>query len=313
MEIICTTLLIYHSSPMSLFLSCFVSEITHTRLLAAVMRERTIAVRVLQFIWQTFDFALIFKPFYDFTRHLSPSKISLLTNTLTTPPPKQTQQYLKFKSKFLSKIKTLLHPSSVPLAISVLISHCVHLIHSHPTIETEEHNILQWAVGCFIFLRCLVPYIISLSTHPNTPNNEKQALVLIGRFLMRLSSGSEFSTPCLLNDLLRECKEIYTQYCYEIECIGQSHSLSSFTFLITGKDEANAFDLYDFLSTFRIQIGMKCAELSKVLNEDLTDEISALPNRLKDELSLISGAIATSSLMWSQNAISFLSPQLSHT
>jgi hypothetical protein len=74
------TLLQLHSFPDHFFLSSLSIELENEKNLSAVMRERTVSVRVLQYIWSTLKTRKILRPYHSFIKKLKPDSLKKLMN-----------------------------------------------------------------------------------------------------------------------------------------------------------------------------------------------------------------------------------------
>jgi len=131
------------------------------------------------------------------------------------------------KEKLMVCIKNILSASSFPPLLCSLCVKCSNYIENSPIglMEKENGDIMQWCVSSLIFLRCLVPSITSLALDDTLSDQEKKGAVILGRFLMKLSCRStfqEYSPNCLLNELLRDCAQIFDRFCIDVVLIGSN-------------------------------------------------------------------------------------------
>jgi hypothetical protein len=259
-------LLILHTDPGELFLSCLNVELQEDKNLASIMRERSASVRVLQFIWKTLDIANIVTPFFHYFSQISNSTLKDLTAervhlTSTSTPiitPRRTNnkgRIERTKKQLTRQLTRLLQVNHFPPVISSLCAKCVQIIEANQT-EHIDTSVVQWVVGSLIFLRFLVPSITALTSDPSSSDVEKKGAVLIARLLMKLCCKSKFEhNNCLLNEILMEFNDYFDSFCDELIAVGktQIHSLEApwsvyFSHRCNGLVQSELFDFVELIT-----------------------------------------------------------------
>ncbi len=267
-----TTLLSLHGDMEQLFLSSFATEMVSVKNLAAVMRERSVSVRVLQEIWKSHNLSEILLPVFSFISSLSLSRLATLTAPFSSATSSARRE--KMKKKLVHSTLSLLSPDLVPLTISILAHWCVEIAYSCDDLELEDSErdkskINQWAVGALIFLRFYIPPITSLAVSSSSSDVEKKGAILMGRYLMKLCCKSRFSEypNSLLNEVIDEliAAGTFDKYCDDVVTIGSENehlSLTSRTPRVSQAAEMRGM-LYDFiLSIIGSNVASLCADLS---------------------------------------------------
>jgi hypothetical protein len=254
MEELITIVLQLHGDPCSLFLSCVMFEIGKSKNLSSVMRERSLSVRILQYIWRTYSVASLTSELITFIHSLSATKLSVIKDGA---PSKKRE---KLKQKLTHSLKNIFRVDSLPTVVCVLCYRCTLLAESMTDLKLDENQtIIQWSVSALIFLRFIVPSITSIACDASVSPTNKKASVLMGKLLMKMCCKSTFSgRETFLNEILEESKPIFDRYCDNVLRMGaeNAHLIGSYSILITrlNSDEGMMHDkrsrLYDFLSTF---------------------------------------------------------------
>jgi hypothetical protein len=276
-----------HGHPTQLFLSCFVIELNQIKNLSVVMRERSVTVRILQFLWESFNISNIIEPFVHFVGNLNGQKCKILTEI---EPSKGRE---RLKQKLMSCLNLFLCAENIPKLMCVLCYRCSRLIEENKNVEKEDGlSAEQWTVGSLIFLRGIVPAITALASSSQMVGNfQKKGAVQVGRLLMKLCCNSRFDPPsCLLNEVIQETLPAFEKFSSEVCAIGATslHMLNSKLRLNLMEPEVQS-EVYGFLTKFGHQINIalkKAFEQEKILPE-IKQEPIELFHRFKNELSLL--------------------------
>jgi hypothetical protein len=217
-ENLSTFLITIHNAPEKLFLSSFDIELTQVKNLAAVMRERTVSVIVLQYLWKLYDTTTLIRPLVRLCNKLKPHHLLLLTNEPTPSAPHKREA---LKNLFLDKINTLFK-KSLPTCLPHLCYKASQLISLNSSVDTQNISIVEWIIGSFVFLRFFVPSMTDIISDENISESQKKASRFVGRFLMKLSCKSFFNEHpnCLANEILTECFPLFDAYCVDVLYLG---------------------------------------------------------------------------------------------
>jgi len=279
-----------HGDPASLFLSSLTIEIKKIENYAAVMRERTMAVRVLQYIWAGYDVTDLLSPLYDFLRRLTKSKMKRLTLDI------EKQHDYEIKEELVKAVGESLRVENLPKMICSICFKYHNLITKGKEDESAKsegnHNSIRWAIGSFIFLRYLTPTVTSVASNPESSDFEKKGSVLLSRFLMKLSSHSRFSEypmNSIVSVALQDCEPIFERFCDDVSRIGKDCAEMPFSELgnfhlesVSERDSSTLSELNDFLTTFGKFSGFILQKHSD--SADTTELIDSLRGRLKRKL-----------------------------
>ncbi len=282
-EMLMDLLLRLHADPCQIFLSCFSIEMFEVQNLAAVMRESSVSVRVLQFIWRSFDFSPLVSPFQKFISRLTASKLKLLTENseVTSSSSKwdPANRREALKTQLLTALRESFRAKNVPKLICVLCHKCAELVRSNARFSQEEIpvSVLHWAVGALIFLRFLIPSITAIASERNATEPERKGAILIGRLLMKICAGSEFREypSSLLSEVLEMSSKLFSNFCDDVALIGGANfqllyfKLESHPPLLNANvsEEELNLALLVFCSSHCFEIAF--AILTRALKEDL--------------------------------------------
>ncbi len=262
---LCRDLLRLHNQPVSIFLASLPSELIQSQNLSAVMRERSVSVLILQYIWNSLDVTPLTSPLHKLVQSISSSQLKHLIKNLSTSSSK----HEKLKHTVLSALRKSLVPHLVPSIISLLCYQCTRLVDQNEKLVGKECgcNSSRWAVGALIFLRFLIPSITSLISNPECSEIQKKVAVLISRFLMKLNCDSAFSEypSSLLNEILLESSETFNEFCDGVVALGKDYAHVSpstlFCVEIPHDEHPSYSPLYDFISNHRFMVLHKCGEI----------------------------------------------------
>jgi hypothetical protein len=237
-----------HDNLIDLFFSSLQCELLQSKSVSVVMRERTISVRTLQYIWQTLPTKTYLKPILTFVNAMSLKTFTLLT----THQPFISPKIERMKTKFLSALRSLLQAHLLPPVICVLCHRSAELATSilPPSPDLTISNI-EWAVGAIVFLRHVVPALTLLNQLPTL--SQRRGAVLLGRFFMKLCCKSvfrEYSSSSILAEALRELTPTFYNFCQTIDWIGKTKILSLPFLNLSSFDSdflKHISDLYSFL------------------------------------------------------------------
>ena len=234
-----TVILRLHGNPADLFNSAFMVELYRSTSLSTVMRNQSVSVRIFQTICSLFDFKIdstiqkLLKVFNSnsrlklFTEHISKKEsienhkktqevssahartFSPARHSVSAPFSLFSTSSSSLKNNFSKIIERILKAELLPPFL------CYLCVQSTRRVEASELgrieiskgvNLLQWTVASIVFLRFLVPTITNIASDSSFSEFEKKVIVLLGRFLMKLSCRStfhEYPSSSMINTLLR--------------------------------------------------------------------------------------------------------------
>jgi len=207
----------------SLFLSCLIEEMLQKKHLSVVMRDRSIAVRVLQDLFRHYDCQNLILPIFKWIRKLTKDDLKILRNV-----DKVSKEYLKegkqalrwdrLKESLIEHLGSLMNIEKMNLDLVRLCRQCIEKISAHQErLNLEQVSVENWVVGSIYFLRLLVPQITT--SHPlieTFGSEQKRILVVVGRSLMKVTSGSLIGEGCLLNEVLTELFPVFNHFSSQI-------------------------------------------------------------------------------------------------
>lgn len=224
-ERIALTFLYLHGHPIHCFLSLFMHELASTKILSSLMRERTPAVYLLQFIWKNLEKTDgghgLFRMRKIVLSRRFQKRIFLLSQTNRS----HSSKYDKSKRYLMRKLEDLLDANAIPLPMRFLCCHCSRLIENlQHVILPDGVSPLQWTIGAFLFLRYIVPCVTSLVSE-----DDRKHAVLTGRFLMKLSCKALFHEESLvkLNEVLQDAYPLFDGFCSDLLKYDEAQILSS--------------------------------------------------------------------------------------
>ena len=206
-----------HGSPLSLFLSCLTAELNRVKDLSLLARERSESVCVLQTFWAPLvpHFEHLCEPLSKLGEHLSKKDVGFM---LGTEDP--TEKALVVKDKIVSTVKNILRPNALPSTATVLCYRAIKLLEESSVAVTGQQSPANWVVGALLFLRFLVPIVMSKRS-----SGKSEGKTFLAKFLMKMSSGSTFGASELgLADVaLEELRPSFDRFCKGIKELGQVH------------------------------------------------------------------------------------------
>ncbi len=255
-----------HGDPVNLFLFYLAEEIDKVKNLPTLMREQSLSVRVLQFVWNAYDEGVTLGPFVKYLRSLSDRHVAILKDQ-----QKDEKKRKAFKEKALSHIRTLFSASSLPLPICVLC-YRTHLLICSKVSDMDlggVQDLSHWTVSSLIFLRFLVPSIAQFGSDGSFSEGSKKASIEMGRVIMKLCCGLRFKSAEFSNELLDEMTPMFAEFCRDILAIGESAANADI--VICSKDLSDDEEwqrtkedrkaLYEFLCTYGIFIPRTCRRM----------------------------------------------------
>lgn len=263
---LCERVMRMHADPVNLFLFYLSEEIDKAPNLPTVMREQSLSVRVLQFIWKAYDGGRVLLHFGKFIRSLRESHIAILKDEECDEKKRR-----KFKAKILSVVSSLFSASSLPLPICVLCFRTGALIQSKAShIDLGGiRDLSEWTVASLVFLRFLVPAIAQFASDVTLSEWSHKGAIEISRLIMKLCSGSRFKGSQFANEILDETSQLYASFCAEILRIGSASADADIA--IVSKDTSDAEErartkedrkiLDEFLCTYGIFLPRTCRRM----------------------------------------------------
>ena len=266
MDELCERVMRMHADPVNLFLFYLSEEIDKTPNLPTVMREQSLSVRVLQFIWKAYDGGRVLLHFRKFVRSLRESHVAILKDEECDEKKRK-----KFKSKILSAVSSLFTAPSLPIPI------CVLCFRTNSLIESKEsqmdlggvRDLSEWTVASLVFLRFLVPTIAQFASDVTLSECSQKGAIEISRLIMKLCSGSRFKESHFANEILDETSHLYSSFCADILRVGSASADADIA--IVSKDITDAEErtrtiedrkiLDEFLCTYGIFLPRTCRRM----------------------------------------------------
>ena len=225
--------------------------------LTSLMRERSLCVRILQYLWSLFPISPAILKFIRFVENMKDTSLKLLLR----PPVPGSSTSEKIRRKFLALLSEVLSFQSIPPFLCNLCTCSTEKIQANNDARYDpDISLIHWTVGAFFFLRYLIPLVTARVAQSGIPDSQKKGLILIGRFLMKLSSRSEFPEPANqpLNDLIIDCFPILDKLCEDTFRIGVDVVTSDVKIMGKCVSEGNftekCLELYDFLQLHQSHI-----------------------------------------------------------
>jgi hypothetical protein len=240
-------LLRLHGEPSLLFLKCFENEVATNSDLALVMKERSISVRIIQFMWRSSEIQSLIAPFAKISRRMSDSQFRYLTEEVSHMEKEKS----RIGHRLSRRLRNLFCIDKIPISIAALCYRCTEAILKKYSDITKAEAI-RWTVESLIFLRFIIPSVTALALNPAASDMEKKCSILIGRLLMKIickSNFSELAMSSLCNLIIRDLSYLMDQFCDELYRYGLQNTnvienIQSDTELISGADLS---ELYEFL------------------------------------------------------------------
>jgi hypothetical protein len=252
-EDLITIMIRLHGDPIALFLSSFAVELTEVRNLGSLMRERSVAVRVLQHIWQSFDLQEIVSNLLRFVGRFTIAKLKVFNEGGSQ------KEKDKLKAKMRNCISKLFTIEKIPVIIRTVCAYCACLVEAHHMIEKED--IVQWVVGSLIFLRFIIPSVTSLATDVNSSDPVKKGAVLMGRFLMKLCCKTQFGeSQAFLNELLSEFAPLFDGFCEYVVASGATN-MGIRAIDQESIENDRKLEVHQFLTTFVSGVVNSCEQM----------------------------------------------------
>jgi hypothetical protein len=235
-----------HASPYTLLLSCFSEELRQANNLVVVMRDRSVSVCILRYIWRSLNVSEYALPFFDLVHHITSTEVANLSNGELSEKEKRST-----KQKLIESVRKLLDAERLPHVICALCSACAHHIQQQDQTITKARA-LEWAISALIFLRFLVPSITSLACSHSSSEVERRSSILLGRFLMKLCCKSQFpnfSPHCILNETLNASAPLFDHFVKVIDLVGQENSeLLQQCQVVERMNDAVILEFYEYLT-----------------------------------------------------------------
>jgi hypothetical protein len=224
-ERIALTFLYLHGHPIPFFLSLFMHELTSTKFLSSLMRERTPAVFLLQFIWKNLERTEGGHELLRLRKIVLSRRFQKRIFLLSQIDRSHSSKLDKAKKYLLHKLEDALDANLIPLPMRYLCRQCSHLIENWQGVVLPDGvSPLQWVIGAFLFLRYIVPCVTSLVSE-----DDRKHAVLTGRFLMKLACKALFHEESLLklNDVLQEAYPLFDRFCSDLLKYDEVHMSSN--------------------------------------------------------------------------------------